>query len=143
MGPVTSRTRGLGLLTSTLELAAEGEADPRTVWTRYAELQRWPEWSPQVSQVVADGGRLAPGLRGTVHGPVGVRVPFVVADVDERARRWSWQVRVGPVRLRLHHAVLPREGGGTRTTLVVHGPTALVVAYAPLARLALGRLVRP
>jgi hypothetical protein len=34
-------------------------------------------------------------------------------------------------------------GDGARTTLTMSGPLPVLLGYAPLARLALGRLVRP
>ena len=40
------------------------------------------------------------------------------------------------------HRVVP-EGSGCRTTLEMAGPLPVLLGYAPLARLALGRLVRP
>jgi hypothetical protein len=43
--------------------------------------------------------------------------------------------------LRLEHTVEPGPGSGTRTGLVVDGPAPVVMAYAPVARLALHRLV--
>ncbi len=101
--------------------------------------------------VGAGAQRLAPGLTGTVLGPVGVRVRFRVDEVDAAARRWSWTVRpAGPlraltldrVRLRLVHGVVARPGGGSITTLDVHGPLPVVASYAPLALVALRRLVR-
>jgi len=84
-------------------------------------------------------------------GPAGAHRDFTVDEVDERARTWSWTVSpVGPVRLprqlptvRLHldHAVVARPDGGSLTTLDVSGPTLVVMAYAPVALIALRRLV--
>lgn len=125
----------------TLSLVAHGAAPPDLVWSRYAELDRWQDWSPQVRGVEADDRRLREGLRGTVIGPAGLRVPFRVEQVGERS--WTWVVRPLPgSSVRLHHAVVG-EAGGSATTLVLRGPAPLVVPYAPVARLALSRLVRP
>ena len=82
-------------------------------------------------------------MTGVVHGPLGVRVPFEVLSVDEGRRRWSWRVRAALVTLELVHEVLERPDGGADTTLEVTGPAPVVLAYAPLAQLALRRLVRP
>ncbi len=125
-----------------LTLRAHGGADVTTAWDRYVDFARWSTWSPQISSVDADAARIAPGVTGRVHGPLGVGVDFVVDAVDELARTWSWTVRWGPVRLRRDHAVTSR-GSGCATSLRVRGPAPVVLAYAPLARLALGRLVRP
>ncbi|MEO7236390.1 MAG: SRPBCC family protein, partial [Lapillicoccus sp.] len=80
---------------------------------------------------------------GMVHGPLGVRVPFEVLAADERRREWTWRVRAAFVTLELVHAVRDRADGGADTILEVTGPAAVVLAYAPVAQLALGRLVRP
>jgi hypothetical protein len=113
-----------------LTLSAHGPRDPADVWDRYVRPARWPEWSPQIRSVDHPGPRLYPGAVGTVHGPLGVRLPYTVHDVDSGARRWSWTA--GP--FHLVHTVSP-------TTLVITGPAPLVLLYAPLARWALHRLV--
>ena len=120
-----------------------GSARPVVAWERYAVLDAWSSWAPQIRGVDADGTRLVRGLTGEVRVVGGLRVPFVVTDVDERAMRWSWIARVGPVVLTLHHDVAPARRGrqGTVAGLVLEGATPLVAAYAPLTRLALARLV--
>ena len=127
----------------TTTLWARGAADVDTAWGRYTDLDAWLRWAPQITGVDAASRRLAPGLTGTVHGPLGVRVRFVVEDVDELGRAWSWRARLGPVRLWLHHTVAERPGGGSTTTLTVKGPAPVVAGYVPLAQLAISRLVRP
>ena len=127
-----------------LSLHADGPADPGTVWRRYADTRLWSTWSPQISRVElgGDGHLIATGLRGRVIAIGGLRVPFEVTAVDAEAMTWSWRVRLGPVALRLVHGVDAR-GGGTRTTLDLHGLLPVVASYAPVAKLALRRLVRP
>lgn len=124
-----------------LTLHAAGDASPDTAWARYVEFARWPGWSPQIVGVEADATRIAPGVRGRVRGPLGVPVDFVVETVDELARTWSWRAHLGPVGVWLWHSVEPR-GDGCSTTLRVRGLPPVVLGYAPLARWALGRLVR-
>ncbi|MHA6780155.1 SRPBCC family protein [Pseudonocardia saturnea] len=121
--------------------SAEGPASPAVVWERYADPGRWAGWAPQIRRVRTDATRIAPGVTGTVHGPLGVRVRFVVTAVDEAARTWIWDVRVGPVRMHLRHGVEVR-GGGSRTWLTIRGPALVLAAYLPVARIALHRLVR-
>lgn len=124
-------------------LGASGPLEPAAVWERYAVPALWSTWSPQITRVDSTSARLTAGTTGVVHGPLGVRVPFEVLSVDETRRRWSWRVRAALVTLELVHEVLGRPDGGTDTTLSVTGPAPVVLAYAPLAQLALSRLVRP
>jgi hypothetical protein len=125
---------------ATLTIHASGPASPAAAWERYAELGRWTEWAPQINSVAASAERIAPGVTGRVVGPVGVSATFVVDAVDEAARRWSWTVRRGPLRLRLQHGVRERPSGCT-TWLTIDAPLPVALGYAPLARFALGRLV--
>jgi len=67
-----------------------------------------------------------------------VRLP-TLAD-SRAARAWSWLVRIGPVELALRHGV-EADGAGSRTTVDIEGQAVVVLAYAPVARFALGRLV--
>ena len=100
------------------------------------------------------GEIIAAGGTGMVHGPCGVSVRFEIVEVDQDARRWNWRVKVAGIAMTLGHSVSPQEsgaggsastgtgGGGTITTLVIDGPAPVVVGYAPIARIALERLVR-
>ncbi|MGY1704304.1 SRPBCC family protein [Geodermatophilus sp. SYSU D00697] len=125
-----------------LTLHATGPEAPAEVWERYAVPARWPEWAPQITGVDVPGPRLVAGVAGRVRGPGGIALPFGVDAVDEAARQWSWTVSLGPVRLHLLHWVAEGPDGGSTTGLRMDGPAPVVVGYAPLARLAIGRLVR-
>ena len=105
------------------------------MWEAYAEPARWHEWAPQI-RAVRPLERIRPGLRGEVEGLLGVRVRFEVTVVDEAARCWTWRVHVGLATLTIAHEVA--DG---RTALVLDGPRPVIVVYAPVARLALSRLV--
>lgn len=124
----------------TRRLSAVGAADPALAWERYADPGAWPTWSPQILGVETTARRIALGVQGRVRVPGGLRLPFTVTACDEEARTWSWVVRLGPVALTLNHAVHPhRRGSGA--VLSMEGPDAVLLAYAPLAWVALRRLV--
>ncbi len=142
-----------------LTLRARGSASPDLAWERYADLDAWAAWSPQVESVITGGPRrLQQGLRGCAVGapllgrPL-LRVTFDVGRVDEACRRWGWTVvpaRLGvdlpgalgrALSLRLDHAVHPAPGGSS-TTLVLHGRAPVVLGYALPALIALTALVR-
>jgi Polyketide cyclase / dehydrase and lipid transport len=118
-----------------------GAASPEQVWERYAVPARWAEWAPHIRRVDTSARRIAPGVRGRVHGLLGLRLSFVVGEVDEQRRTWSWEVRLGLLRMHLRHGVEPHPRG-TATWLALAGPAPAVVGYGPVARLALRSLVR-
>ncbi|MFE0454127.1 SRPBCC family protein [Streptomyces sp. NPDC058914] len=125
-----------------LILHATGPAIPETVWRRYVCVDEWASWSPQIKAVQAAERRLTAGMSGTVESVAGIRAAFVVDAVDHDRRSWAWRVRLGPVRLRLHHGVCTHTRGST-TSLTMDGPRLALLTYAPFALLALRRLVRP
>ena len=126
---------------TTLTLRAHGDLPAAQAWERYARPELWARWAPQISRVDTSADRIAAGVRGRVVGPFGVAVTFVVEDVDEVARTWVWRVRLGLVRLRLTHGIEFHDGGGSATWLRVSGPLPIVLGYAPVAVIALRRLV--
>lgn len=120
---------------TTLRVQRRGPAGKYEIWARYRDPLRWAEWAPHIREVRTEGP-LRPGLEGEVVGILGVSARFEVLDVDERAGRWTWVVRSGPISLHIEHEVDEGLAG-----LVLTGPAAVVAAYAPVARMALGRLV--
>ena len=126
---------------TTVTISARGPAAPDEVWDRYARPARWPQWAPQIRGVDVADERLRVGTTGRVIGPLGVAASFVVQRWDDATMRWSWQAWFGPISLRLDHGVDAR-GTGSSTFLTVHGPLPVVLGYLPIARFALGRLVR-
>jgi len=76
------------------------------------------------------------GMRGVVEGPFGSRARFEVTSVNETRGLWTWEVRLGPARLVIDHEVA--DG---KTAVTIGGPAPFVLAYAPVARRALERLV--
>ncbi len=123
-----------------------GPARAARAWEHYAVPAYWARWAPHIVAVDTAADRLAAGVTGRVRGPFGAAVTFVVTDVDEAARTWGWDVyigrgRLGPLRLHLRHGV-EEHPRGCATWLTIRGPAPVVVAYLPVARLALARLVR-
>ncbi|CAL9596511.1 SRPBCC family protein [Streptomyces atacamensis] len=125
-----------------MTLRAAGRAPAGEVWERYARPELWHTWSPQIRSVRVRGDRIEPGMAGEVVSLPGVPVAFTVEEVGEARRRWTWRVEAGPVRMRLHHAVVVLPDGRTGTELRMEGPLPALVLYAGPARLALHRLVR-
>ncbi|MBM6405300.1 SRPBCC family protein [Phycicoccus sp. CSK15P-2] len=129
-------------LDGSLRVAATGAVTPEHAWARYTEPRRWPSWAPHLREVDYPHEVVQQGTSGRVTGVAGVVALFTVESVDHDARRWSWQVRSGGVHVRFEHGVDPAEDG-CEAWLVGHALWPVLLAYAPLARWALGRLVSP
>ncbi len=125
---------------ATRRLGARGRAAPELAWERYEQIALWPTWSPQIRRVTADQPRIALGVTGVVGVPGGLGLPFTVTAVDAATRTWTWVVRLGPVVMTLNHEV-HSEGPGSGTVLVMEGPDPVLLGYAPVAWVALRRLV--
>lgn len=128
---------------TTIVLRARGPRPAADVWERYANPGRWSTWAPHIRRVDVDDERLTAGTSGRVVGPLAAYADFTVDTWDDVARTWSWTVWPGPVGrpvLRLGHGVAP-YGPGSETWLELTGPLPVTLAYLPLARLALHRLV--
>ena len=127
-----------------LTLHADGEAAIALVWDRCLYPEQWTQWAPQIRRVDSDADALDLGVTGTVYGVVpNLGATFEVVEFDPSNHRWLWDVVAGPVKMRLEHSSVERIGGGSSTTLIVDGPVAAVLTYAPVARISLESLVRP
>ena len=124
-----------------LEISATGDRPLDEAWERYVHPGLWSTWAPQIRRVRCDDEVITAGTRGVVHGPLVVRVSFTVESVDHRERRWTWRVGVGPLGVRMEHGV-EATSDGARAWARIHLPAAVALPYAPVAHLALRRLVR-
>jgi len=135
-------------LFASLRQSVTGAAPPDEVWARYTRPALWPTWSPHLREVAYPDAVVRPGTTGRVTGVGGVVAHFRIDAVDHEAHTWSWTVRCGPLRVALDHGVnpgAPRSGSadGSTAWLVTHALWPVAIGYAPLARLALHRLVAP
>lgn len=126
---------------STRTLEATGPLAPDEVWERFAVPARWPEWEAQVQRVELSTERLAPGATGRLHVGYGVALSFTVDAVDEAARRFTWTVKAGLLKLRLELSVAAASGGGSTARMTASGPGPLVAGYAGQSQASLQRAV--
>jgi hypothetical protein len=120
-----------------VRIVRRGPAGKYEMWGRCRDPGLWPAWMAGVIAVDADGPVLRAGLEGELRLAGGVTARFDVLDVDERATTWTRVVRLGPASLRVEQRV--DEGFGSIEAI---GPAIVVLAYAPLARRSLDRLLR-
>ena len=114
------------------------DAPAERVFTVFADVERWPEWTSTVTRVdVLTPGSMSVGTRAEVHQP---RLPVATWEVTELApgRSFTWVARSPGLRTTGRHEVLPRDGGGctARATIDQEG------LLAPVVGLLAGRLTR-
>lgn len=119
-----------------VRIRRRGPAGKYEMWARCRDPERWPSWLALVRGVRARG-LLRPGLEGELVLVGRLRVSFDVLDVDDVGTTWTRLVRLGPFRLRIEQRV--DEGFAW---ILATGAFPLVLAYAPLARRSLSRLLR-
>ena len=124
-----------------LEISATGDRPLDDAWDHYVRPALWSTWAPQIRGVSCADDVIVAGSRGVVRGPLVVRVPFVVESVDHEGHRWTWRAGFGPLGVRMDHGV-EETSNGVRAWARLHLPAPIAMPYAPIARLALRRLVR-
>ena len=93
------------------DISIDIAAPPSKVWTVMADVERWPEWTPTVTQVQRlDRGSLTVGSRLRIHQP---RLPPAVWQVSElqEGRSFTWINRSPAVRITAKHSVEPLANG--------------------------------
>jgi uncharacterized membrane protein len=116
------------------EHAIEIDAPIEVVWSTYAAVEHWPDWTASVRSIDAlDGAELSIGRRYRISQP---RFPTLVWQVSELepGRSWSWEQRSpGGCTLGVHEV----EPLGAGRTLV----TQRIEQRGPIGGL-VGRLMR-
>jgi hypothetical protein len=120
-----------------VRVVRRGPAGKYEMWGRCRDPELWPAWMAGVRSVRADDTVLKVGLEGELSFVGGLGGRFDVVDVDDVATTWTRVVRLGPGSMRIEQRV--DEGFGSIEAI---GPPPLVLAYAPLARRSLDRLLR-
>ncbi|WP_026426010.1 SRPBCC family protein [Actinokineospora inagensis] len=104
-------------------------APAERVWSIYADVERWPEWTASVTSVtLLDPGALRIGHRARIRQP---KLPVAVWTVTEltEGRSWTWEAR-GPGALTTATHTVEPTGSGCRVlaTLTTTGPVGWVLA---------------
>ena len=130
----------------TLAVARHLDVPAEAVWQALIDVRQWPRWGPSVSGARIDGGSgagghlIGPGSTGRVRTAVGVSLPFEITDYEvteaSGVRRWAWKVAGVAA---TGHRVEPAGPHSCRAVIEV---PVWAPAYAPLCRVALGRLGR-
>jgi len=95
------------------EDSVEIDAPAHLVWQIFSDVERWPEWTPSVTSLVArDGADLAVGKRFAIKQPGMSKLVWKVTEIDPGSS-WTWVQRSPGVHVSASHWVIPQPGGRT------------------------------
>jgi uncharacterized protein YndB with AHSA1/START domain len=111
------------------ESSVEIDAPTSVVWEVFTDVERWPEWTASVTNLVAlDGPGLAVGKRFQIKQP---KLPTLVWEVTDVAPgvSWTWAQHSSGGSTFAHHALTPLDDGRTlvRQVLDQRGPVGAIV----------------
>jgi hypothetical protein len=119
----------------TAEDAIYIEVEPDVVWAVTVDVERWPEWNPNVATVVrVDDGPIGLGSAARIKQPGQPTAEWTVSEFVP-GKRFVWGTRRLGFRLNGSHE-LESDGAGTTNLLRVEATGAFAVILWPVLRLA-------
>lgn len=112
------------------ESGVEIDAPATLVWDVFSDVERWPEWTASVTELIAlDGPGLAVGKRFQIKQP---RLPKLVWEVSDVAPgvSWTWVQRSPGGSTAALHSLSPIADDRTRVRQVLdqRGPVGALIA---------------
>jgi len=101
------------------ETSIEIAASPELIWSTLSDVDRWPEWTPSVSEVERlDAGDFGPGSRARVKQP---GMPRLVWEVIEYVpgKVFSWASKAPGVTTTGGHRLVVDQGDRVTVTLTL------------------------
>jgi uncharacterized membrane protein len=118
------------------EVTTTVDAPADLVWRTVEDVEKWPEWTPTMTEIHLHGDDLRDGSTATVRQPKQPVRTWTVTEVVE-GRSFTWTSTGRGLRMSAEHAVATEDGRtNVRLTFSLAGP------LAPLATLLAGRLIR-
>jgi hypothetical protein len=94
------------------------EADPSVVWALTVDVERWPELTPTITEVILlDDGPIALGSRARITQPAQRPAIWTVSRFEPGVA-FEWWTRVGPVTMTGGHHLAP-DAHGCRNVLTL------------------------
>lgn len=109
--------------------SVEIDASPEVVWEVFTDVERWPEWTASVTNLVAlDGPAIEVGRRFEIQQPKMPKLVWEVTEVDPGVS-WTWSQRTPGGTTLATHEVVPQGDGRTlvRQRIDQRGPVGVVV----------------
>ncbi len=112
------------------ESGVEIAAPASLVWDVFSDVERWPEWTASVTELVAlDGPGLAVGKRFQIRQPKLPKLVWEVTDVVPGAS-WTWEQRSPGGATSALHTLTPIADDRTQVRQVLdqRGPVGALIA---------------
>jgi len=107
------------------ETTIDIDAAAPTVWSVLADVTRWPEWTPTMTEVrLREGERLGPAGSAEIRQPRLPRAVWTVTEFED-GRRFAWAAGGPGVRTVGDHVVEPLGADRCRVTLGIETTGAL------------------
>ena len=114
------------------------EAAPDVVWAVTTDVERWPAWTPTVTDVrLAEGGPFGLGSVARIKQPGQPEAEWTVTEYVQ-GERFTWETQRAGLRMKATHEVAA-VGGGTSNRLRVETSGVLAIVLWPMLRFAVQR----
>jgi uncharacterized membrane protein len=118
------------------EVTTTIDAPADLVWRTVKDVEKWPEWTPTMTEIQLRGDSLRAGSVASVRQPKQPARTWTVTALNE-GRSFTWASAGRGLRMSADHVVTEENGSTTvRLTFDLAGP------MAPLASLLAGKLIR-
>ncbi len=118
------------------EVTTTVDAPATLVWRAIKDVEKWPEWTPTMTEVRLDADELRSGSSATVRQPKQPVRTWTVTELTE-GRSFTWTSTGRGLRMTADHVVTEENG---RTTVLLS--FSMAGPLAPLAGLLAGKAVR-
>ena len=101
---------------TSIEKSVSIAADPDAVWAIVRDVERWPDWTPSVTEVRRlDDGPFAVGSRVRIRQPRFPPALWTVTALDDASRSFTWVSRGPGLQVTGFHRVAPAASGSVAT----------------------------
>lgn len=118
------------------EVTTTVDAPAELVWRTVKDVEKWPEWTPTMTEIHLHGDDLRSGSTATVRQPKQPVRTWTVTGLTE-GRSFTWASVGRGLRMSADHVVTEEDG---RTTVLL--TFSLAGPMAPFAGLLAGKLIR-
>jgi carbon monoxide dehydrogenase subunit G len=109
------------------------DVPPDKVWAVYADVERWPEWTPVMQKIERlEDGPLALGSTARIEAKGGPPSVWTVTELTD-GRSFTWEARARGVRLVAWHAI-EADGDGSKVKLGVRMTGLMATLLGPFLR---------